>query len=75
MIIIDENLYVYNYIMANFFKKKDKVRAIKYHRDFTGMGLKESKEIVDAIFAGTYLPIVTKKTMTNPSSTANSLDD
>ena len=46
---------IYEYIMANFFKSNEKIKAIKYYRDQTGMGLRESKEIVDSMFEGTYV--------------------
>ncbi|MBR2263759.1 MAG: hypothetical protein IJ917_05345 [Firmicutes bacterium] len=44
------------YIMANFFEGKQKISAIKYYRENTGVGLAEAKLAVEQMFEGTYDP-------------------
>lgn len=46
----------YEYIMANFYKSNEKVKAIKYYRQQTGLGLKNATDVINSMWDGTYVP-------------------
>ena len=67
---------IYEFIMKHYYNPIQKVQAIKYHREQTGLGLPESKAIVEEMFAGTYVPKATKSSSATISTGSSvSLDD